>query len=98
MLDFNHDDETLVDKIVDRWIALVESHGHSAPDFLHTMMDVMAANGANGNSHLDLWKLLHFDDANFAHDMGGISRHINRENGTLEGGFLPRCAKAEDDG
>lgn len=95
-VEFNHDDETLVDKITDRWVALVESHGHPSPDILATMMDVKAANGANGNARLDLWKLLEFNDANFAHDMGGINRHINRQTGVIEGCFLPRCAEPEN--
>lgn len=45
-----------------------------------------------GDSPLDLNKLLAFDDFNFAHDIGGISRHMNRETGKLEDCFVPRCA------
>lgn len=41
---------------------------------------------------LDLLGLLGADDFNFAHDMFGIRRHMNRDTGKLENCFLPRCA------
>jgi hypothetical protein len=96
-VEFNHDNDDVVDQIVDRWSALNRQHGHFV-DPLSAMMDVKAANGVNGNPELDLEKLLAFDDANFAHDMGGISRHINRETGLVEDCFLARCAKPELEG
>lgn len=94
-VEFNHDDETLVDKITDRWVKMHEDRGNEPPDILHTMMDIKAANGVNGNARLDLWKLLEFRDGCFAHDMGGISRHIDRATGTIGGCFLPRCVISE---
>lgn len=54
-------------------------------------MDLTACN-ANG-CPLDLKKLLAFDDFNFAHDVVGIWRHIDRNNGNLLNHFLPRCSK-----
>ena len=36
--------------------------------------------------------LLEADDFNFAHDIGGIARHLNRDTGQLGGCFLPRYA------
>lgn len=57
------------------------------------MMDLMAADGMNGNPALRLDKLLHeFDDSNFIHDVAGIYRNLNRSSGKLENCFLPRCA------
>lgn len=44
---------------------------------------------------LDLFRLLASDDENFAHDIFGIRRHINRETGELNDCFLPRFAKQE---
>lgn len=41
---------------------------------------------------LRLNDLLAADRFNFAHDMCGIQRHINRETGQLENFFLPRFA------
>lgn len=43
---------------------------------------------------LDAAALLAADDENFAHDILGIRRHMNRRTGELEGCFVPRFAKA----
>lgn len=51
-------------------------------------MDVTACH-ANGN-RLDLENLLAADDFNFAHDVFGIARHIDRKTGELTGCFVPR--------
>ena len=61
---------------------------------INLVMDLTAADGVNGNRPLDWAKLLAFDDFNFLHDIGGISRHMNRETGRLEGFFVPRCSRA----
>lgn len=53
-------------------------------------MDIIATH-ANGNP-LDFDKLLAADDFNFAHDVFGICRHLNRETGELEDFFSPRCS------
>lgn len=42
---------------------------------------------------LDLEKLMTFDKFNFAHDIHGIMGYLNREDGKLKRGFLPRCSK-----
>lgn len=57
---------------------------------INLMMDLMAADGVNGNRALDWDRLLEADDFNFLHDIGGISRHMNRDTGELTGFFLPR--------
>lgn len=51
-------------------------------------MDITAVH-ANGNQ-LDLTALLAADDSNFAHDVFGIRRHLNRDTGELEDFFTPR--------
>lgn len=55
-------------------------------------MDITATH-ANG-CKLNLDRLLTFPDFDFAHDVFGIQRHINRETGQLENCFVPRCAAA----
>lgn len=60
---------------------------------LNLVMDLTAADGENGNKPLDWTRLLAADDANFMHDIGGISRHIDRETGELTGCFVPRFTK-----
>ena len=56
-------------------------------------MDLEYAND-NGKK-LDFEKLFNFDDENFAHDILGISEHINRlygdDQGKLLDCFEPRC-------
>ena len=42
---------------------------------------------------LDLQKLLKADNFNLAHDVVGISNHIDRQTGKLRDCFLPRCSK-----
>lgn len=52
------------------------------------MMDITAAH-ANG-CPLKLTELLSAEQFDFAHDVFGIRRHINRATGEVEGHFLPR--------
>ena len=52
----------------------------------------LAATHCNG-CRLDLIKFVNFTDFNFAHDVSGIIRHLNRATGKLENCFFPRCAK-----
>jgi hypothetical protein len=54
-------------------------------------MDITACH-LNG-CPLRLGELLGADDANFAHDVFGIRRHLNRETGKLEDCFCPRYAE-----
>lgn len=57
------------------------------------IMDLLAADGQNGNPPVDLDALAEADDFNFAHDAYGISAHMDRSTGKLTGHFLPRFAK-----
>jgi len=86
---FNTDEreDLLITKIVNRAAdeGLIENYQRMS---LH--MDI-AATHCNG-CMLDLERLLGTDGFNFAHDVLGIKRHINRTNGRLEHCFLPRFA------
>lgn len=62
---------------------------------INLVMDLTAADGVNGNDPLDWERLLAADDFNFLHDIGGISRHINRDTGELMNCFLPRFRAKE---
>jgi hypothetical protein len=46
---------------------------------------------------LDLELLLAADDANFAHDVFGIMRHIDRNSGAMRDCFVPRFARFQHD-
>lgn len=59
-------------------------------DGLSLHMDVAAT---HSNCPLKLKELLSANNFNFAHDVYGIQRHINRETGKLENCFLPRFAQ-----
>ena len=50
-------------------------------------MDIIAA---HIDSPLKLSELLEADEFNFAHDVYGINRHIDRETGEMNNCFLPR--------
>lgn len=57
---------------------------------LDAEMDIKACH--NNGCPLDLLGLANADDLNFGHDVFGIARHINRENGHLQNCFVPRYA------
>lgn len=54
------------------------------------LMDLTACH-ANG-CRINLIKLLKAPDFDFAHDICGIRKNINRQTGVIENCFLPRCA------
>lgn len=45
---------------------------------------------------IDFERLAEFSDGDFAHDISGISRHLNRITGELEDCFVPRCALRQE--
>lgn len=57
------------------------------------MMDMLAADGVNGNSPIDFDGLLNADEFNFLHDVCGITRHMDRETGKIGGFFSPRFSR-----
>jgi len=85
----NKADAETISAIVDRAESLAKKH-RDGIDRLETTMDLTACHNEVG---LDLERLLSVPDFDFANDVFGISRHINRTTGELEGFFSPRCTK-----
>lgn len=79
-----------LNNIADRAVLLAESIGIDYPKRT-ALMDITATH-ANG-CRLDLARLLAAGDGDFAHDVLGIRRHLNRDTGELEGFFVPRLAE-----
>jgi hypothetical protein len=89
------EDALKVGKIVTRAKKLHAEIGQGRFDAMSCYMDI-AACIANGTP-LKLDALLEADDFNFAHDVWGIQRHIDRDDASPTGGkllncFLPRFA------
>jgi hypothetical protein len=86
------EEDALIEKIAIRAGKEVFQH---TPDqtLMDTAMDVMATHSSG--CPLRLQELLDADAFNFAHDIAGIRRHLNRKTGELLDCFLPRFAKPE---
>ena len=82
------EDSKLVGKIVERAMKLKPLKND---DVVDVRMDIHATH-TNG-CKLDLVKFLGFDEFNFAHDVMGITNHIDRTTGKLTDCFLPRCSR-----
>ena len=76
-------------KIARRAVKLSKAHGGDYEQ-QDAVMDLDACH-SNG-CPLKLEALLEADDFNFAHDVFGIRRHLDRSTGELGGCFLPRFA------
>lgn len=87
--DVSREDALIINKIVDRAkrMAIKYDVEYNAGDI---DMDITACH-LNGTP-LKLQALLDADDLNFAHDVFGIRRHIDRDTGKVGGFFLPRFA------
>jgi len=81
-------DFATIGKVVDRYERLAASLGHTPQDRMSTVMDLCACH-ANGNP-IRWADLLAADDSNFAHDVFGIIRHVDRDTGVLGDFFSPR--------
>ena len=81
------DECVAINKIAHRAVALAHQHG-IAYTVMDADMDVTACH-VNGNP-LKLAELLAADEFNFAHDIFGIRRHIDRRTGELMDCFSPR--------
>ena len=68
----------------------IEDYGDSF-DYTQLEMDLMACH-LNG-CPLDLLELLKASPLDFAHDIAGISRNIDRDSGKLTNSFHPRYAE-----
>ena len=79
----------IICQIAQRAYAMVSGADMPSRSLMDYQMDITATH-ANG-CPLDLERLLDADDFNFAHDVFGIARHLNRDTGQLER-FLPRMA------
>lgn len=82
--DAGYYDSILIRRIARRWKAMSDDRR----DIMEINMDVTATH-CNGNP-LRLQDMIDADNFNFAHDMHGIYRHLNRKTGKLENCFLPR--------
>jgi hypothetical protein len=91
------DDFRLIERIADRAVLFEREHNRSGAARrgakLHHQMNVSAVH-ASGNP-LRLQDLLDADDFNFAHDVFGIDRHLDRDTGELQNFFSPRFSAPE---
>ncbi|WP_398473379.1 hypothetical protein [Tardiphaga sp.] len=71
----------------------LRAHEKFGADVIETQMDLTATH-CNGNP-LRLQELLDADDLNFTHDVCGIYRHLDRNNGKLKDMFSPRFSRRE---
>lgn len=89
-LDASRDaDLDLIGKIADRAVNVYAQNGVRV-DRLTILMDLTACHFSGQKLRLE--DLLEADDLNFAHDVGGINRHLDRETYALGDGFSPRFA------
>ena len=77
-----------IQAIAKRAVALGHEHGVNH-DLHGVMMDV---HSVHMSVPLDLDRLLEADDFNFAHDVFGISKYLDRKTGELTDCFRPRHA------
>lgn len=72
---------------------LAQKHGVDY-DGMTANMDITACHANGMRLDLNLLKIwAETNSFNFAHDVFGIRRHINRETGEIENCFVPRCAE-----
>lgn len=86
--DSSREDLEMISTIANRAVSLAREFGVGY-EKQEAMMDLLAT---NNTVPLKLSELAQADDSNFAHDVFGIRRHINRTTGELEDCFLPRFA------
>jgi len=86
------DEHVTIVEIADRAASMAKARNFDYPR-VEAMMDVTAAH-ANG-CPLKLNDLLAAEPFDFAHDVFGIRRHINRKTGQIEDCFVPRFARAQ---
>lgn len=82
-------DIDLIDKIADR-VTKCSFYDELKVKKQHIVMDLTATH-CNG-CKLDLYAMLHGSLSDFAHDVVGIMRHLDRETGQLQDCFVPRFA------
>ena len=67
--------------------SLLARHGHAVPDDLYVDLSAVHCN----EGELDLDRLMAAPEVDFAHDVMGIHRHVDRSTGKLGDCFMPRC-------
>lgn len=83
------EDFDLIVQIAKRAVKIAREFGVRYPQ----QMAVMDLNAVHANAYaLRLQELLAADDGNFAHDVFGIRRHLDRTTGKLRDCFVPRFA------
>lgn len=88
------DDQYLIMLIMER-VQTIDGWVYGGLDLMDLEMTIYATH-LNG-CPLDLQKLLDSEPFDFAHDILGMIRHINKDNGSLNNFFVPRCALPEVD-
>lgn len=78
-----------ISRIVGRAMVMAKESGINY-EIMDCDMDLTACH-CNGNP-LDLDMLECYQDFDFAHDVFGIRKHIDREIGKLKDCFVPRCS------
>ena len=89
----NSSEQREITRIVNRACAMAQAHGWTY-ERMDAEMDIKACH-LNGNP-LRLVELAEADDFNFAYDVFGIRKHLNRGNGKLDGLFSPRFSAKEE--
>jgi len=79
----------MIVKIAERAEAMYEELGVQPPERTTLLMDI---EHAHADIPMDLLAFLMADSGNFAHDIGGIVRHMDRTTGKLGDCFVPRFA------
>lgn len=94
----NREDFDIQMKVIERAKKAKLFPNAACKDQMTLACDLGYAGECNGKK-LDFKNLMSFDDANFAHDIIGISQHINRNRGesmgNMEDCFEPRCGWVE---
>jgi hypothetical protein len=86
----NNEENNLIVRIARRaGREVFPKHGISQTPLI-TVLDVSFTHGKV--CPLDLCRFLEAGEANFAHDILGITRYLDREAGKFENGFTPRYA------
>lgn len=89
-IELNDTDRNHIDQVVERATNMFDKMD-SPLDRLCLTMDLMLVHALI--SPLDLEGMVTGDDTNFVHDIGGISRHLDRTNGRFMDCFAPRFTR-----
>lgn len=73
-------------------IYLIAMRAYEINNYINFTILMMDLSACHNTCPLKLEELFNADLSDFAHDIGGIMKHINRRTGQLEDCFLPRFA------